>query len=163
MRRERLLQMAILLPLLVLLALPLPYLRVLRYGSEVRLAVRGYDPAELFRGNYVQVTYAIEEELNRDLRWEEGRPRDWYVVLRPQGGIHVLERVTETRPAAGALYLVAHSNRWGYKELRVPDRLFLPRERALRLQEAINRPGAQLTARLTVLEGQAVLRDISGQ
>ncbi|MDH7497990.1 MAG: hypothetical protein QHH05_06050, partial [Syntrophomonadaceae bacterium] len=78
-------------------------------------------------------------------------------------GIHVLERVTETRPAAGALYLVAHSNRWGYKELRVPDRLFLPRERALRLQEAINRPGAQLTARLTVLEGQAVLRDISGQ
>ena len=52
--------LAALLPLLILLALPLKPFLISFLGQEVTLAVRPVDPRDLFRGDYVALSFEIE-------------------------------------------------------------------------------------------------------
>jgi uncharacterized membrane-anchored protein len=48
-------------PLAVLLSRPIIPLMVLMFGQEVKLSTVPYDPRDIFRGDYVALSFAIEE------------------------------------------------------------------------------------------------------
>ena len=52
--------LAALLPLAVLLIRPLTPLAVLAFGQEIRLSTKPVDPRDLFRGDYVTLSFSIE-------------------------------------------------------------------------------------------------------
>ena len=79
---------------------------ILRDGAEVRLAIVPVDPRDLFRGDYVVLTYEIGElRLDRiagDKAFRRGDPI--HVVLRPDGdGRARAVSAHRTRPSGSAV------------------------------------------------------------
>ena len=90
-------------PLLILLALPLKPLLISALGTEVTLAVRPVDPRDLFRGDYVALSFEIESVPVALFQPERGgtpeqaakRRSEWYVTLAPgPEGLWIPVRVT---------------------------------------------------------------------
>ena len=90
-------------PLLILLALPLKPLLISALGTEVTLAVRPVDPRDLFRGDYVALSFEIESvpvalfqpERRGTPEQAAKRRSEWYVTLAPgPEGLWIPERVT---------------------------------------------------------------------
>ncbi len=81
--------LAALLPLLILLALPLKPFLISFLGQEVTLAVRPVDPRDLFRGDYVALSFEIETVPVNLFEHDEGstheqavrRRSEWFVTL----------------------------------------------------------------------------------
>ena len=81
--------LAALAPLLILLALPLKPFLISMIGQEVTLAVRPVDPRDLFRGDYVALSFEIESVPVNLFEEDEGgtheqavrRHSEWYVSL----------------------------------------------------------------------------------
>lgn len=59
-RSKKKFALAALPPLLILLALPLKPLFLLAFGTKVTLAARPADPREIFRGDYVALSFEVE-------------------------------------------------------------------------------------------------------
>lgn len=82
---------ASLLPVLILLALPLRPACVSRFGTEVVLAVRPVDPRDLFRGDYVALSFeakSVPLELfpvpdGKQPAWPVPDLSVWYIALAP--------------------------------------------------------------------------------
>ena len=76
-------------PLLILLALPLKPFVISLLGQQVTLAVRPVDPRDLFRGDYVALSFEIETVPVELFEQEDGgtheqavrRHSEWYVSL----------------------------------------------------------------------------------
>ncbi|MDR1731860.1 MAG: GDYXXLXY domain-containing protein [Synergistaceae bacterium] len=112
MRRAFRYLLVILLPLAVLLTRPATSALVLALGKEIRLPALPVDPRDIFRGDYVDLRFNIEEipveqadpTLLRRLKEEKEKTGDaalsseWvYVALAPdEKGIYRPVRVTET-------------------------------------------------------------------
>ncbi|WP_374450196.1 GDYXXLXY domain-containing protein [Stella sp.] len=81
---------------------------ILRDGAEVRLAIVPVDPRDLFRGDYVVLTYEIGElRLDRiagDKEFRRGDPI--HVVLRPDGEGRARAVAAHRRRPAGAAEIV---------------------------------------------------------
>ena len=96
MRRFGKYLLIMLLPLGVLLVRPIIPATVLAFGEEIRLATEPIDPRDIFRGDYVTLSFSIErlpatlmDETARK-KWSDARPvyddSWWYVRLDPDSG-----------------------------------------------------------------------------
>jgi len=95
-------------PLAVLLVRPLTSALVLLRGEEVRLEIEPFDPRDIFRGDYVDLRFAIEEvpmSLMDPRSGEENSEDDGasiYVTLAPDDrGVYRPLRLTKTEPSKG--------------------------------------------------------------
>ena len=75
---------------------------LLANGEEVRLAVRPVDPRDLFRGDYVVLSYGISSldraKLAGDTDFVSGAPI--YVTLERQGDVWVAKQINKAMPEA---------------------------------------------------------------
>ena len=142
---------------------------VVRTGTVVRLRSAPVDPRDLFRGDFVRLSYQAST-LPRGL-WRDGlltaipkRDRKVYAVLR-QGpdGLADVEAVTDIRPHEG-LYLRGRvENAWS-ESVRVRyglEAYFMQQGRALELERQRNREGIQVPLDMEVAvagSGLAVIR-----
>ena len=100
-------------PLAVLLSSPVIPLVALSFGQEVKLSTMPFDPRDFFRGDYVELSFAIEEvdfdTFSKSLlsKLEQKDKYDSleiqvYVSLEPDDeGIYNVALVSDTPPAEG--------------------------------------------------------------
>lgn len=168
-RRLRLL-LAALPPLLILLALPLRPALVLRLGTEVTLAARPVDPRDLFRGDYLALSFEIEKVPAKLFPSGELTPvgSEWFVSLEERGGVWVPSRVTAARedgPCLKGRVIVVSTSRESGETSAVMDygtnmRRFYVREGT---GEALEKAAAKsgLRARVRLWRGEAAIRSVS--
>ena len=155
-------QLLILLAMIALRAIPLIT------GQTVLVRVVPVDPRDLFRGDYVILSYDFSqvpgegiEGLSEKERgsWSKLEGRTVYVPLVPDtNGVHMRAgKVTVEKPAAG-LFLKGHMERYGSLKFGI-EAYYVQEGAGLRYEEAIR--DRQLTAELAVTSsGQAALKGI---
>ena len=155
-------QLLILVGMIALRAVPLVT------GQTVLVRVVPVDPRDLFRGDYVILSYdfsrtpregieGLSEKERGSWRKLEGRPV--YVTLVPDtNGVHMRAgRVTLEKPAAG-LFLKGHMKGHGSLEFGI-EAYYLQEGTGLRYEQAIR--DRKLSAELAVTSGgQAALRNL---
>lgn len=102
---------SLLLPMVILLALIAYPMLIVQMGQEVYLETLPYDPTDLFRGDYVQLRYAISElddsyfdDTIHITEEDMYSHYQWYAVLKKEGPIHVIDHLTAEKPNSG-IYL----------------------------------------------------------
>ncbi len=101
-----------LLPIAILLSMTVIPISAKLVGDEVIVETVPYDPRDVFRGDYVALSYKINEveieklpdEIKNERDTEElekYRNRTVYVVLKKEGAFHVVDRVSLERPKSG--------------------------------------------------------------
>jgi uncharacterized membrane-anchored protein len=155
-------QLVILVGMIALRAVPL------MTGQTVLVRVVPVDPRDLFRGDYVTLSYDFSrvpregiEGLSEKERgsWSKSEGRTVYVPLVPDtNGVHLrAEKVTVVKPAAGP-FLKGHMKRHGSLEFGI-EAYYVQEGAGLRYEQAIR--DRQLTAELAVTSGgQAALRGL---
>ena len=155
-------QLLILLAMIALRSIPLIT------GQTVLVRVVPVDPRDLFRGDYVILSYDFSqvpgegiEGLSEKERgsWSKLEGRTVYVPLVPDtNGVHMRAgKVTVEKPAAG-LFLKGHMERYGSLKFGI-EAYYVQEGAGLRYEEAIR--DRQLTAELAVTSsGQAALKGI---
>jgi uncharacterized membrane-anchored protein len=84
--------------------------RVLRHGRQIKLQTRPVDPADLFRGRYVALGFAVEQVPRELVRGEFEHHDDAYLELR-EGANGLAETVAlHKEKPAGDLVLKARVN-----------------------------------------------------
>ena len=84
-------------------------------GDEIIVETVPYDPRDVFRGDYVALSYKINEveieklpdniKNEKDIeKLEKYRNRTVYAVLKKEGEFHIVDRVSLERPKSG-IYL----------------------------------------------------------
>lgn len=108
--------MAFSVPVLILLGMCYQPFLTLVAGEEVTLETKPVDPTDLFRGDYVILSYEAEEVPEKLVEQEVlDSQRNWrsdnivYVLLEEKNGIHTPVKVTLKKPATG-LYLKGKLN-----------------------------------------------------
>jgi len=155
-------QLLILVAMIALRAIPLVT------GQTVLVKVAPVDPRDLFRGDYVILSYdfsRVSQEkidgLSAEERgsWKKLEGRAVYVPLVPDSnGVHMRAgKATVVKPAAG-LFLKGHMKRYGSMEFGI-EAYYVQEGTGLRYEQAIR--DRQLTAELAVTSGgQAALRGL---
>jgi uncharacterized membrane-anchored protein len=155
-------QLLILVAMIALRAIPLVT------GQTVLVRVQPVDPRDLFRGDYVILSYDFSrvpregiEGLSEKERgsWKNLEGRSVYVPLLPDtNGVHMRAgKVTVEKPAAG-LFLKGHMKRYGSLQFGI-EAYYVQEGTGLRYEQAIR--DRQLTAELAVTSsGQAALKGL---
>ena len=155
-------------PLAVLLSRPAIPLTVLAFGQEVKLLTVPFDPRDVFRGDYVELRFAIED-IDSDIispnllsKLNENREKrinetEVYVSLKPDdAGISKAVLVSDT-PPANDIYIRGKINR---RANRINygnnlSRYYVRENTGLELEEAARK--GQIHASAKVLKGYIVL------
>lgn len=181
MRRFAKYFLVMLLPLTVLLVRPLTPAAVLMFGQEIRLATVPVDPRDIFRGDYVTLSFAIEQPSG-DLISPEERdsvydrlsyysPIDFnspefflYVTLEPDNaGICQPVKISAARPETG-IYLRARAVRThigdgvGLDYGDYLNRYYVKENTGLELEDLARR--GELAAIVKVWRGRAVITSV---
>ena len=156
-------QVVILLAMTVLRAIPL------MTGQTVLVRVQPVDPRDLFRGDYVILSYDFSRvrpdsveglsEAERGRSWKKLEGRTVYVPLVPDSvpGHMRAGKVTVEKPAAG-LFLKGHMKRYGALEFGI-EAYYVQEGAGRRYEQAIR--NRQLSAELAVTSsGQAALKGL---
>ncbi len=155
-------QLLILLAMIALRAMPLVT------GQTVLVRVQPVDPRDLFRGDYVILSYDFSrvpekgvEGLSEKERgsWRKLEGRTVYVPLVPDtNGVHMRAgTVTVVKPATG-LFLKGHMKRYGSMEFGI-EAYYVEEGTGRRYEQAIR--DRQLSAELAVTSsGQAALKGL---
>lgn len=168
---------AILIPVVILLGMTVRPLVTIVSGEEIILQTRPVDPRDIFRGDYVVLSYEIEE-IDLDKVEDELKDRlivssfpydrKIYVTLKENNGVHIVDRVTATKPSDVKYFMEAK-----YKYLRNKektdekaklivsyniDKYFVPENTGKELEEAAR--NGELMAEVKISEGYAILRKI---
>ena len=156
-------QLVILVGMIALRAIPLVT------GQTVLVRVQPVDPRDLFRVDYVILSYDFSrvqqeqiEGLSKDERgssWKKLEGRTVYVPLVPDtNGVHLRAgKATVAKPATG-LFLKGHMERYGSLKFGI-EAYYVQEGTGLRYEQAIR--DRQLTAELAVTSGgQAALRSL---
>jgi uncharacterized membrane-anchored protein len=110
-------------------------------GEEYLVRVGPVDPIDPFRGAYVALSYPDlrpTEAQRKSLDDSHDEGRQVYVRLVEQKGLVVADEVTRVRPSDGP-YLACNDRDW---QLRCGiESLFLPQDKAARVQKDINQSG----------------------
>ncbi|WP_462363487.1 GDYXXLXY domain-containing protein [Pyramidobacter porci] len=166
---------ASLLPVLILLALPLRPACVSYFGAEVTLAVRPVDPRDLFRGDYVALSFEAESvplalfPAPDEKRSEYAVPdlSVWYVALAPdKEGLWapsgVFAEVPEGLYLKGtAKYLAERADGLTAAEMDYGEglkRFYVKENTARELEEAARQ--SRLRATVKVWRGMAVIQSL---
>lgn len=167
-------------PLLILVGMTVTPLMTLMVGQEIMIKTRPVDPTDIFRGDYVILSYEINEiaidqvpDAFRDEdQWQKLRQIPLYVVLKQEGTFYAVDSAVFEKPAQG-IYLrawfqypvwnqtvVAESpqNLTGIQVTYNLDQYFVPENTGTTLEE-LSRQG-ELSARVKVWNGYSTLVDI---
>ncbi len=155
-------QLVILVGMIALRAIPLIT------GQTVLVRVVPVDPRDLFRGDYVILSYDFSRVPREGIEglpekergsWSKSEGRTVYVPLVPDStGVHMrAEKATVVKPATG-LFLKGHMKRHGSLEFGI-EAYYVQEGTGLRYEQAIR--DRHLTAELAVTSGgQAALRGL---
>lgn len=148
------------------------------FGKEILIKARAYDPRDIFRGDYIQLSYDINEisieKIDKDvsdlLKNQTGDlyKADLYVSLTKNGKYHVVKEVSLHKPKE-SIYIKAKLSYvlWDEKEaseirgifVEYPlDKYFVEENTGKELEEKVQRGEAY--SRIKVFGGYAVLVDV---
>lgn len=116
------------------------------WGKQIVVKTELYDPRDLFRGNYVDLSYDFnrmqapqdqDENKTEEQIWDSDMPeRDIYAILEAdKDGIYHTKAVVRERPSEG-VYLLGKERRYNGQEFGV-EAFFLPKDKALMLEKRI--------------------------
>ncbi|WP_409298952.1 GDYXXLXY domain-containing protein [Peribacillus sp. SCS-26] len=163
---------AILVPILILSFMTIKPLLTIYAGKTILLETKPVDPTDLFRGDYVNLSYEAEEipvSLVKEDVLKREREGDGkftvYVVLKEKNGVHqpvsvTLHRPKETIYLKGRLSYVSgseSSQESAFIQYSL-DRYFLQENTGRELEQASLK--GSLIAEVKVRKGYAILRDI---
>lgn len=164
-------------PLIILLSMVVLPVMTTLIGDTILLQTRPFDPRDLFRGDYVVLSYPIEEipldkfseaeqaVLTRDKTRPKFRNKAIYVSLAPNtSGIFEIQAASFNKPKDGlymkSLYLY-DSTIEGNPAIRVDyqlDKYFIPENTGTDLEDA-SRKG-ELLAEIKVFRGYGILQNV---
>ena len=106
MNKKKTFLLAVLIPLLILMAMTIKPQATVLFGQEIVLETKAYDPTDLFRGDYVSISLAISEipKSKVTLPINKVSNKNLYVSLKQEGKYYVVDQVSETKPKQG-IYL----------------------------------------------------------
>jgi uncharacterized membrane-anchored protein len=166
----------LLIPMIILLAMPIKPLLTLTMGKQITLLTDPLDPRDPFFGDYVQLRLAIEQVEEKRLAPEvltaikdpnrsEGIPV--HVILEPQGSAYGVKQVTMEKPTTD-LYLNGIIDPYVYHQADPSkptywidyqlDRYYVEEKTGVQLEEWARQ--GQLTAYLKVKDGYGILIDL---
>ncbi|PSM51919.1 GDYXXLXY domain-containing protein [Campylobacter blaseri] len=138
----------------------------LYFGNEVKVRATGFDPRDIFLGNYVRLDYPDIKDVNFDEKVDVGRKV--YVVLEKNGDLYKGKFVTKQRPK-DEVYLSGRTS-GGILQNGIRIRLdlkfgiekyYLPRQKALDMEKDLRDAEAIVT--LGVLKGFARIKKVELQ
>ncbi|KUO76722.1 MAG: hypothetical protein APF81_11675 [Desulfosporosinus sp. BRH_c37] len=103
MTKKKTFLLAVVIPLLILLAMTIKPQATVLFGQEIVLETKAYDPTDLFRGDYVAINFAISDipKSKVDLPITKINNKNLYVSLKQEGKYYVVDQVSETKPKQG--------------------------------------------------------------
>lgn len=149
-------------------------------GEEILIKTKAYDPRDLFRGDYVQLSYEINDididkfdkgildKIDEHNSFAELKQKKLYVKLTKKDEYYDIDKVTLKKPKEG-IYIEGRYKYdiWGnskgrrVKAIRVDyalDKYFVPENTGKELEEKV-RDGEAL-AKIKVHKGYVVLKEI---
>jgi uncharacterized membrane-anchored protein len=103
MTKKKTFLLAVAFPLLILLAMTIKPQATVLFGQEIVLETKAFDPADLFRGDYVSISFAISDipKSKVTLPIDKINSKNLYVGLKQEGKYYVVDQVSETKPERG--------------------------------------------------------------
>ncbi len=125
-------------------------------GDEYIFAVAPVDPIDPFRGAYVELSYpGLQEPDGADMDEFESDRGELFVTLRESDGVWVASGLSRERPASGP-YLACDDSDW---RIRCGiESWFLPQDRALEVQDAVNAGKSRAIVRIDSRGNAALIR-----
>ena len=162
-------------PLAVLLSRPIIPLIALSFGQEVKLSTMPFDPRDFFRGDYVELRFAIEEidndtisqNLLSQLELEDeynSLEVQVYVSLKPDDeGIYNVALVSDAPPAEGVYVRGTMNSNFRRGRIMIDyggnlSRFYVKENTGLELEDAARK--GQILAIAKVWKGFIVLDEI---
>lgn len=118
--RRALVIAAVLLQVLALAGIAAKRECIRAYGQTVYLRSAPIDPRDPFRGDYVQLNYALSNVKERDMRGtlaqhKQEKGTEVYAVLKPNGDVYALDFLTDQKPKEGVFIKGYTAYRWDYQ------------------------------------------------
>jgi len=166
---------AVIVPVIILIAMTLVPLLTMFFGEEILLETRPVDPRDLFRGDYVNLSFAIQdvdkslfpEQLKNRKTFYDYKNKDLYAILKKTDEYYEIDHMSFTKPddqyylqAKVRLYRpLDEENRHEsiYVEYQI-DRYFIPENTGKALEE-MSRKG-ELVAKVKVWHGYPLLQEL---
>ena len=103
MTKKKTFLLAVLIPLLILLAMTIKPQATLLFGQQIALETKAFDPTDLFRGDYVAVSFVISDipKSKVTLPIDKVSNKYLYVSLKQEGKFYVVDQVSEDKPKLG--------------------------------------------------------------
>lgn len=103
MTKKKTFFLALAIPLLILLAMIIKPQATVHFGQEIVLETKAFDPTDLFRGDYVSISFAISDipKSKVTLPIDKIKSKNLYVSLKHEGKYYVVDQVSETKPKQG--------------------------------------------------------------
>lgn len=161
--------LSLVLPTLILLFLLANSYFIVLFGEEITLKTVPFDPTDLFRGDYVELSYEIEVVKESQIKNYEinnksdyGQRTDMYAVLKDDGDVYILDYITKDRPDGGiylrcevyAYYGFRGDNNLVEVDYRI-NRYFIKEKTGTELEEAARK--GQLLGKVKVYKGRGIL------
>lgn len=152
------------------------------WGEEIFIKTKPVDPRDLFRGDYVQLNYEINdinlEKLDEEIlklkdkeeenSFEDLRGKKVYVSLKKNGKFHVVDKVTLEKPEEGIFlkgkyeYPIWNNNgQVKLNGIRVDytlDKYFIPENTGKELEKKAR--NGEVSAKIKVYKGYSFLKEI---
>jgi len=174
---------AMVIPVIILVGMAVQPVLTLFFGQEILLETRPFDPRDIFRGDYVNLSYVIEEvplgkfpsELlnlteTSDQINNYKRNQKVYGVLKEENGYMIVDYISLEKPQDEIyikgklpsyyvfLYRDKNTNNPVFVNFGL-DKYFVPENTGTKLEEAARQ--GKIAARVKVLNGYAILVGIS--
>lgn len=163
-----------LIPVIILLAMTFLPLMTYFYGEEILLETKPVDPRDIFRGDYVYLSFDINdvhidlfpEELKKPETFAQYKNKKLYAVLKKQGDFYEVERMSFEKPDH-PYYLNAQIKFYsplekGYDDIQHVDyqidRYFVPENTGKQLEELSQK--GELAVKAKVRNGYPLLMEV---
>jgi uncharacterized membrane-anchored protein len=165
MNNNRTFLLAVLIPLFILLAMTIKPQMTVLFGQEILLETKAFDPTDLFRGDYVAVSFVISDipKSKVTLPIDKVSNKNLYVRLKQEGNYYVVDQVSENKPKQGVYLRGKFQDTYNDSDtFRVDyslDKYFLEQGNGNDLQQESHNGG--LAGKVKVLDGYGVLTGIT--
>jgi uncharacterized membrane-anchored protein len=144
---------------------------ILAQGREIVVAVEPVDPRDLFRGDYVRLSYGITRISREQVQDSGGHTQDSvrdepiYVVLKPQDGRYVLDFASLAKPEIADDRVVLKGRWSGYASQEFffvrygVERYFVPQGHGRHIEKAVGEKRADVVLAVTG-DGTAAIKTL---
>ena len=103
MTKKKTFLLAVAIPLLILLAMTIKPQATVLFGREIVVETKAFDPTDLFRGDYVAVSFVISDipKSKVTLPIDKVNNKNLYVSFKQEGKFYVVDQVSENKPKQG--------------------------------------------------------------